>query len=95
MDEKLKLMVDTVIRLASGIRVKPEAEEALSDKEWEVVRRVAEEIRAEKRGLLYCGICGKGSFTRRGFYLHLKRTHKEEIATLIRHEIEEMVIVGQ
>ncbi len=94
MDEKMKLMVDTVIRLASGIRVKPEAE-ILSPKEWEVVKRVAEEVRAEKRGLLYCGICGKGSFTRRGFYLHLMRTHKEEIATLIRHEMEETLIVGQ
>ncbi len=95
MDEKLKLMVDTVIRMASGIKVKPEAEEMFGDKEWEIMRRVASEVRAEKKGLLYCGICGKGSFTRRGFYLHLKRTHKDEIATLIKYEMEEVMAVGQ
>ena len=96
MDGKLMLMVDTAIRLASGIRIKQEAEEMLTEREMEAVKRVAEVIRAEKKGLLFCGICGKGSFTRRGFYLHLVRVHKEDVATLIKQELEEsMLAVGQ
>ena len=36
-----------------------------------------------KKGMLYCGICGRGPFTRRGLYLHLMRVHAEDIARAI------------
>jgi len=36
-----------------------------------------------KKGMLYCGICGRGPFTRRGLYLHLMRVHADDIARAI------------
>ncbi|AFK51359.1 hypothetical protein TCELL_0935 [Thermogladius calderae 1633] len=41
-----------------------------------------------KKGILYCGLCGRGPFTKRGLYLHLTRVHAEEIARTIRQTPE-------
>jgi hypothetical protein len=41
-----------------------------------------------KKGMLYCGVCGKGPFTKRGLYLHLTRVHAEEIARALRQAPE-------
>ncbi|RLG89029.1 MAG: hypothetical protein DRO18_00270 [Thermoprotei archaeon] len=42
-------------------------------------------------GLLYCGLCRKGPFTKRGMYLHLIRIHRYELKTLIMSELEEHI----
>ena len=39
-------------------------------------------------GLLYCGLCRKGPFTKRGMYLHLIRIHRYDLKTLIAEELE-------
>ncbi len=53
-----------------------------------VVGTIASRIVENRDGLLYCGICGRGTYTRRGLYLHLIRVHREEIMTMIEEEYE-------
>ncbi len=36
---------------------------------------------------LYCGLCGRGPFTRKGLYLHLKRVHIDLVSQLVREEL--------
>ncbi len=89
-------LVQLVIRKASGMRIDEEMWTKLSEAERKAVENVVELIKVTKKGLIYCGICGKGSFTRRGFYLHLMRVHKEDIQLLLEKELEELAVpVGQ
>ncbi len=47
------------------------------------VEAVRDEGVVEKNGLLYCGYCGKGPFTRIGLYLHIIRVHKKQLEDTI------------
>ena len=51
------------------------------------INKVANWISEERNGLLWCRLCHKGSFTKRGLYLHLVRVHNYEIKTLIEEEL--------
>ncbi len=48
-----------------------------------VVGSISTEIVIDKDGLLYCGICKRGTFTKRGLYLHLLRVHRDEILEMV------------
>ena len=37
---------------------------------------------------IYCVLCGRGPFTRKGYYLHLKRIHSEDILDLVKAEAQ-------
>ena len=80
----MEKLIEAVALLAARIEDLPEG---VSERELEVAKRVAELIREERKGLVYCGICTKGSFTKRGFYLHLMRVHKEDIKILLEKEL--------
>ncbi len=51
------------------------------------VRNIGIYLRDEKDAI-YCKICGKGPFTRKGYYLHLTRVHSDEILQLVEEEAE-------
>ncbi|NPA85776.1 MAG: hypothetical protein GXO07_07255 [Crenarchaeota archaeon] len=91
----LDSLAEIAIRMASRMRIREDMMEGFGERELEAARRVAELVREERRGLVYCGICAKGSFTKRGFYLHLMRVHKEDIKLLIEKELAEAVAVGR
>ena len=91
----LERLAEITVRLASNMRIRDDLLEGVSERELEAAKRVAELIREERKGLVYCGICAKGSFTKRGFYLHLMRVHKEDIKILLEKELGELVAVGQ
>ena len=91
----LERLAEITVRLASNMRIRDDLLEGFSERELEAAKRVAELVREERRGLVYCGICTKGSFTKRGFYLHLMRVHKEDIKILLEKELGELVAVGQ
>ena len=43
----------------------------------------------EKEDNIYrCKLCGKGPFTRKGLYLHLKRVHIDQIIHMIKSELD-------
>ncbi len=58
----------------------------------EVIRVVAEQLVYESGGLLRCQLCGKGPFTRKGLYLHLRRVHRKMIEELVRRELEAHIL---
>lgn len=52
-----------------------------------VVNRVADWVSEDRGGLLWCRLCNRGSFTKRGFYLHLVRVHNFEIKNIVEDEL--------
>ncbi len=92
-------LVDVVIRLAVGFRVRNFRLKASSSGFEEVVYRTLEY--SSKRlvrisgGQTYCGLCGRGPYTRKGMYLHLLRVHKYEIKNIVREELEDLESAGR
>ncbi|AWR96668.1 hypothetical protein DFR86_03265 [Acidianus sulfidivorans JP7] len=55
------------------------------------VDRVAFWLSTEENHLLYCKLCNKGPFTKRGLFLHLTRIHRQEIKTMLEDEIRKQI----
>lgn len=55
------------------------------------VDRVAFWLSNEENHLLYCKLCNKGPFTKRGLFLHLTRIHRQEIKTMLEDEIKKEI----
>ena len=55
----------------------------------DVIKAVSSEIVRVNSGLLYCNICRKGPYTKRGMYLHLIRVHRYELKLMIEDELRE------
>lgn len=86
-------LVEFVARIASRISYEQSKLVAISGTSMyklvlNSINRVAEWISDEREGLLWCRLCGKGSFTKRGMYLHLVRVHSYEIKNLIEEELQ-------
>ena len=86
-------LVEITARLASKISVKDEEIErlvGLSSKNIakNASQKVAFWLVEQKESLLYCKLCGKGPFTKKGLYLHLTRLHKEEIKGMLMEELK-------
>ncbi|BCU69006.1 hypothetical protein [Stygiolobus caldivivus] len=86
-------LIEITARLASKINVKDEEIErlvGLSSKNIakNASQKVAFWLVEQKESLLYCKLCGKGPFTKKGLYLHLTRLHKEEIKGMLMEELK-------
>ncbi len=53
----------------------------------EVVEAVAARLAEDGGASMRCGVCGRGPFTRRGLYLHLKRVHREAVESMVAEEV--------
>jgi hypothetical protein len=81
-------IVEGVAKIASGMLKASEFSiPILAGHVIESIRIVGERLRPSG-DLLYCVLCGRGPFTRKGYYLHLIRIHYYEILELVRDEIE-------
>jgi hypothetical protein len=58
----------------------------------EVIESVAKEVSRLEGASLYCNICGKGPFTKKGMYLHLTRLHKYELKSMLIYELREKIL---
>lgn len=47
----------------------------------------------EKNGALWCRLCDRGPFTKRGFYLHLIRVHADDLEFMIEEEMKKLLEV--
>ncbi len=72
---------DVEIRIAVGSLRLPAMRSA--------IYRAARKLVVDREGILRCGICNKGPFTRKGLYLHLTRVHRHDIAKRIEEEYVE------
>lgn len=88
-------LVKYTARKASGLPVDDiDLQRIVGSSRYIIMRKVigiiSSSIVIKRRGLIRCGICGKGTFTRRGFYLHLVRVHYNDILDLINRKYDEL-----
>ena len=82
-------IVDAVARLASGLIEPGELRlPFLAAHTLESILRIGLQLRAEEGAPIYCRICGRGPFTKKGYYLHLVRVHYYDLLSLVREESE-------
>ncbi len=84
-----------IARKAAGLPADDlELERIVGSSQYIIMRRVVGSIVSSivinRNGLLWCGICGRGTFTRRGLYLHLTRVHRDDILDLIEQKYSEI-----
>ncbi len=85
-----------VARVASGITSPNDFNnKVLARHIVEAIRNVGAQLRDERMGSLICPICGKGPFTKRGYYLHLTRTHYYHLINLVEAESERILGVSK
>lgn len=85
-------LIEFVARVASKISYDQRKLAAISGTSMykvvtNVISRVSNWISEDRGGLLWCRLCGRGSFTKRGLYLHLVRVHNFEIKSIIEEEL--------
>lgn len=86
-------LVDITARMASKIRVEDkEIEKIVGISSFNIAKKSVERVSfwlSETRSsLLYCKLCNKGPFTKRGLYLHLIRLHRNEIKAMLEDELK-------
>ncbi len=88
-------LVEHVARSAAGIGVSLEKISYIAGSKraqiiYDIVKGLGRRIvLVHGNGALYCGLCKKGPFTKRGLYLHLVRRHRYDIKQLIIAEISD------
>jgi len=93
----IEKLLKYVVKKSIGISVNDiELKEIVGATRLTIMRRVVGIISSQlvdyRNSCLRCGLCGKGSFTRRGLYLHLIRIHREEIIDMINRKYNELWI---
>jgi len=98
LDTLSEKLIDVAIRMAVGFKVRnfklkttPSSFESVIGKALESTSRQLSKLIC---GELYCGLCGKGPFSRKGLYLHLLRVHRYEVKSLIAEELQRAENLG-
>ncbi|MET1128969.1 MAG: hypothetical protein ABWW70_06595 [Thermoproteota archaeon] len=88
----IEKLVEVVLRGAAGMKYDDSVlPTALRERIPNLISRIATQLREDSNGILRCKVCGRGPFTKRGFYLHAKRIHSDYVSELVREEIEGIV----
>jgi len=92
----LPRIVELVARAAAGLKYDVKeyvASESIAAILTSLIDELTKTIVEEDEGVIRCGLCGRGPFTRKGLYLHLKRVHARQIEELVLSELEHRVWV--
>lgn len=82
-------LAEAAIRRATGLSYSlSDVPPSLQEVGKEIVERVAEQLIIDDGETLRCRICGRGPFTRKGLYLHIRRVHLDSIYDMVRSELE-------
>jgi len=85
-----------VAKLASGLeKVEDFDSPVLARHTVEAIRRIAMRLMNLKGNVIYCPLCGKGPFTKKGYYLHLIRVHNEELLEMVIEESERISLASK
>jgi len=80
---------EAAIRKATGLNYGlSDVPRSLRDAGEEIVERVASQLVVDDEDTLRCKICGRGPFTRKGLYLHIRRVHLDIVYDIVRSELE-------
>lgn len=85
-------LVEIAAKLASRMHVEDEEfEKVVSLGMLEIAKAtamvVATHVSREVNGLIYCNLCSKGPFTKKGMFLHITRVHRDEVKALLEQEL--------
>ncbi len=89
LDEIVEIVADALLRQALEFSYN-------IDKLPRPIREVAEKVIEEykdsliiidENSIIRCKLCGRGPFTKKGFYLHAKRVHMETLKNIIREKL--------
>ncbi|ABM81066.1 hypothetical protein [Hyperthermus butylicus] len=82
-------IAEAAIRSAAGLSYSlDDMPQSVKEAAAAIVATVSEQIAVEDDRILRCRICGKGPFTRKGLYLHVRRVHLDTIYDMVRRELE-------
>lgn len=85
-----------VAKVASGmVRAEDFENRVLARHVIEAVRNVGSQLCNSRDGALFCPICSRGPFTKRGYYLHLTRLHYSYLLFLVDKEVERILKVSK
>ena len=84
-----ELLVELAAKASAKMDVSDDAVEKLTGPKMTnpakaAIRSVANVVTREVNGVLYCNLCGRGPFTKKGMFLHLSRLHRGEIRALLK-----------
>lgn len=90
----LRKLTEYVARKAALLNQKYELRDIVAPSIASVMDKTVDKIVvtiARKNGGLWCCLCEKGPFTKRGFYLHLIRVHLKDIESMIKDEMKKIL----
>lgn len=89
-----KKMIEYIARKASLLNQRYEIDDLVAPSIAPAVDRSMERIAmtlVKRDGGLWCNVCSRGPFTKRGLYLHLIRVHAKDIELMIREEMRRIL----
>ena len=93
----IKRLVEYVIRKATSLPPKHDLKSIVGDEKARILERklnsLASSLAIDRNGIIWCGICERGPFTKRGLYLHLMRVHYSDIEYSVLNILKEMFSV--
>lgn len=90
----LRKLIEYVARKASFLSQKYELKDLVSPSIAPMMDKAIDKIVliiAKRNGGLWCNLCEKGPFTKRGFYLHLIRVHLKDIEFMVKDEMRKLL----
>ncbi len=86
-------VAEAAMRRAAGLGYRLDGVPAsLQPAAEEIVERLAKDLaEVDEKGILRCRVCGKGPFTRKGLYLHLRRVHSDVVVEEARRLLEDAI----
>lgn len=85
-----------VAKLASGLEEPDNFDSPVLAKHTvKAIKRIAVRLYNIKGNVIYCPLCGRGPFTKKGYYLHLIRVHSEEILKMVIEESERISMTSK
>ncbi|MCC6015898.1 MAG: hypothetical protein LM582_02510 [Desulfurococcaceae archaeon] len=92
----LRKLVEFVARRASALNQRYELRELVSPSITPLMDKAIDKIVlsiVRRDSGLWCNLCDKGPFTKRGFYLHLIRVHQRDIEFMVKEELNKLLEV--
>lgn len=90
------IIAESVAKIASGIEDPEEfSSNILSNHVIESIKKVGMNLRTTRDGINICYFCQKGPFTKKGYYLHLMRSHYQSLIDLVEQESERIASISK
>ncbi len=88
--EIVSKIAELAIRRACGLQYSlEELPPSLRKPAKEIIEQISAQLVLRDKDTLRCKICGKGPFTRKGLYLHIRRVHLDQVYQIARRELED------